>query len=201
MTAKDDRRTRGSTSSTTEWREMAPAVAVLGVVLGVLVLTAILHVPSNGETVVARPAGGRIDDSASVGASESDIDHLGGTENPGSEPASASGPEASPPAGGGTGLDERVRRDTRRLGERGEAWTLQILVACDAGNVESILERLGRSDRAYVLPATIDGRACYRVCWDTFASHARAVGPNDLPKDVLHDLGRPTPKEVSALTR
>jgi len=52
-------------------------------------------------------------------------------------------------------------------------WTLQVLLACQPDTVRRAFRKVVDPDLV-VLPARLRGRACYRVCWRTFASERAA---------------------------
>jgi hypothetical protein len=63
----------------------------------------------------------------------------------------------------------------RRLAASGNPshYTLQVLLACDPGNVQRAFERV-RDPRLTVLPASYQGRSCYRLCWGDYAGPEKA---------------------------
>ena len=183
-----------------DWREMSPALALLGTVLGLIVLAAVLRAPADD---VAERAASRL-----IPPAEIDLGTAGGhDEEPSSsiEPSIADPPPVANPARDTVSpltddLEARARVDRGRLQAHGEGHTLQLLVACDPDNVRKLIERLGNPQSLFVLPFDLDGRACYRACWGTFPDRDRAVADRTLPADVVADLGTPTPKEISLVT-
>jgi len=180
---------------------MMPALGLLALVLGVVVLTALLRVPDDD---VAEFANDRIVPSRPLEVG------LDATAEPGEEPPSTAtpidetGPEPGVPADRPTGLpgdlESRAAIDHGRLRAHGDGYTLQVLMACDPDNVRKLIERLGNADSLFVLPVDHQGRACYRACWGTFPDRERAVADRSLPPDFLREIGAPTPKEISLVT-
>jgi hypothetical protein len=200
MAARRSRNDRRPSIDWDDWREMTPALALLGAVVGVIVLTALLRAPADD---VAQRASNRV-----VPPAEVDLGASGGLDE---EPSSSSEPSIpDPPAAGTTAppteaeptddLEARALVDHGRLRAHGEGHTLQLLVACDPANVRKLIDRLGTTESLYVLPFDLDGRRCYRACWGTFPDREQAVADRTLPADLVEDLGRPTPKEISLVT-
>lgn len=106
--------------------------------------------------------------------------------------------EAPAPTSGRETLAARTEADSRRLVEEDDAWTLQLMVACDPSNVERAVESLAGDRRLLVLPATIGGRDCYRVCWGPYATRAAAeAGRERLPGAARLLSDTPHPRPVS----
>ena len=65
--------------------------------------------------------------------------------------------------------------------------TLQLMIACQEETVKGARSRAGAHGALIVLPYSLKGRPCYRVCWGVYdgGDAARATIP-DLPADVIH---------------
>ncbi len=199
MAARRIRNDRRPSMQWAEWREMAPALGLLALVAGILVLTAVLRVPEGDveefatDRIVPSP---RVDLDATTGRRE---------EPPSPAPPSVES-EAVPrnlpaePTPLPDDLESRAAIDHGRLRAHGDGYTLQVLMACDPDNVRKLIDRLGNVESLYVLPLDHDGRACYRACWGTFPDRERAVADRSLPADFLREIGAPTPKEISLVT-
>jgi len=58
-------------------------------------------------------------------------------------------------------------------------FTIAVSINCDAGNVGAAVLNSGGSPELFILPARINNRSCYRVCWGLFDSAGaadRAIG-------------------------
>jgi len=83
-----------------------------------------------------------------------------------------------------------------KLARRPGKWTLQIAVICNPQNVERLLTSAGGSDRLYLLPATLQGASCFRVCWGVYADSKQAATALDLPASLKPSSGRPAPVAI-----
>ena len=121
----------------------------------------------------------------------------GGPEAPPSRP-----PEpASPTSGFGAArahfdageFSSAARGWAETLREGGaSAFTLQIAIACQEGTLQKIAQRTEGSDRFFVLPFTLQGRSCYRLCWGTYASLETAqAARSTIPSFFLDEGGHP----------
>ena len=72
--------------------------------------------------------------------------------------------------------------DAGRLAATGGAYTAQLLVACRADTVERLRAEARGADKLYVLPATVHGNACWRICWGSYGNAKEAAAAADLPK-------------------
>ncbi len=124
------------------------------------------------------------------------------SEQAGALPLPPPAPEVLPAPGEDTGpaasLEARVRSDPQRLAAGGFAFTNQLMVACQAGNVERLLSQVGDA-RLYVLPALYEGRTCYRVCWGGYPDRASAAAGRDMPGPIRALFPDPQPRPVSAV--
>jgi len=46
-------------------------------------------------------------------------------------------------------------------------FSLQVLVACDPVNVQKALSAVS-AEELFILPVTVKGKACYRLCWGVY---------------------------------
>lgn len=96
-------------------------------------------------------------------------------------------------------LLRRGREDLQRLRDTGrEAWTLQVAVACDASNAQRWIDDWEADSPAYLLPASVNGKSCFRLCWGRFASREQAAN-SPLPARLNSD--RPQPRAIAELVR
>ncbi len=190
-------------------RSHAAAAAVLGLsVLGIVTLAGVLESDSD--------AGGKPRPLAStpVGPADPGVpalpDARGATLAPsGGEPvkpsegagtrlpggATIAEPSAPPePPGAAESLAERARTDVARLSRFPDRYTAQLAVACRLSNVERLLRESRGSSSFYVLPAVVAGRACFRICWGTYASREEAARAADLPGALR--AAEPRPRAV-----
>lgn len=170
------------------WRESLPALGLLGLVVGVLLLTWALRAPGSAEAIRVEeipppepPATATEDEAAA-------------------EPTEVAAQD--PENGRGLGDDPygRALVDGERLRQRGTEWTAQILFSCDADNARAMIARFGGDPRLYVLPAESRGASCFRLCWGTYPTADDARRADGLPPDVRAMLGGPpSPKDVASV--
>ncbi len=48
-------------------------------------------------------------------------------------------------------------------------FTLQVMIACQEDTVKGARTRAGADDSLFILPYSLKGRSCYRVCWGVYA--------------------------------
>jgi len=108
--------------------------------------------------------------------------------------------EPAVPPGTASDLDRRAGADRRRLSSEENAWALQLMAACDPANVERTVRSVGDDARLHVLPARIQGRDCYRLCWGPFTTRSAAEAARGrLPSSVRSLPGTPQPRQVAEL--
>ena len=66
------------------------------------------------------------------------------------------------------------RQFGREFGSRTGEYTIQLLTACRDETVQKAVDSAGNSSRLFILPATVEGRRCYRVYWGTYPTQTRA---------------------------
>jgi len=110
------------------------------------------------------------------------------------EPELAARPSARSEAAAPTDLAARARADARRI-RNTRGFTLQFAVMCREGNVRQLLEALERDPRLYVLPASLDGRPCHRLCYGAYQTAAEARDERAVPQ-ALRGI-TPSPRAVS----
>jgi septal ring-binding cell division protein DamX len=196
MARKTSSRTKssdhGATTQKGDWKHVVSVTAVIGGVLGALILGAVLQAdPEQPPAVEPRSVIDAIDP---------------GVEPPqriGTEEAAALAPpepapmeEPSLPSA----VTDRVSHDLQRLTAGDSGWMLQVMAACDEANVQRMIDRIGASEQFHVLPARLDDRPCYRVCWGPFRGRSAALAAiADLPGPLRSLPGTPTPKPVADL--
>jgi septal ring-binding cell division protein DamX len=79
-------------------------------------------------------------------------------------------------------LAARARDDCGRLAKAPLRWTAQLIVACKPQTVDRLLDAASGSTGVYVLPASVNDDACFRVCFGTYATAKEAAAAADLPK-------------------
>jgi hypothetical protein len=159
MDAKTNKRRRApAVQPEEESRRMWAAVAMLGLVVGCLVLAAMLQAEPRpqAESLVERPAA--VDDSA-----------------------------ATPPmpTGGVPPLAERARRDEARLGTSSGDWTLQLMMACDADTLRTAVDSAGGAEDLFLVAAADQGDGCYRILWGRYSDRQGASRAGDVPAGLL----------------
>ncbi|MBP7146764.1 MAG: hypothetical protein KBD01_04405 [Acidobacteria bacterium] len=134
-----------------------------------------------------------------------------GSESPreASDVRATPAPRPSPAAftGGAGGGDVRALARDGRVAEAARAgrqavtaqdWTLQVLVACEPDNVVKAFREVPGDDLT-VLPARVDGRACYRLCWGTFPDRDSAAGAAAAVPAYFTRSGSPRPVQFANL--
>jgi septal ring-binding cell division protein DamX len=182
-----ERKPDGAAAPGNRIERLFPA-GVLGLaVVGVLVLGAILArdaaiQPAPASAQLAPPSGAARP--AELGGLEL-IDRPSGTPTyPAAHAASAPAHQLpQEPA-------ERATYDLRRLASAGSGFTLQLAAICDEQNVRRQLTAHGEDPRLHLLPTTIGGSACYRLCWGHYLSRDGAASAGTLPP-TLRALGSP----------
>jgi len=70
-------------------------------------------------------------------------------------------------------------------------WTVQVLVACSTETLDKAVKAVDAPE-LYVLPVTLQGRACFRLCWGLFASEAQAgEATSQVPRYFIENGARP----------
>ena len=127
---------------------------------------------------------------------------------PAPAPATAAKPPAPAPAAAtGDGralLAQGALPDAARAFARSVAagsrsrYTAQLLTACAAENVQKAVSAGG--SELFILPVSVKGQACYRVCWGLFADRAAAeTGLSGLPAYFRQSGVRPRLSSIAEL--
>lgn len=109
---------------------------------------------------------------------------------------------AIPPAASGlsdapTAMDRLARRtasDLERMALEPRAWTSQLAVLCDTARVEAVLESTQYSPSLSLLPAYVDDRSCFRLCWGRYDNREQARARADLPDLLRQDFPTSYPR-------
>jgi len=81
---------------------------------------------------------------------------------------------------------ETARQETKN------AFTLQIAIACQEESVKKAARRTRGSVDFFVVPFSLEGRSCYRLCWGAYASQEEArAGKAAVPAFFLDEGGKP----------
>jgi septal ring-binding cell division protein DamX len=105
-------------------------------------------------------------------------------------------PAATVPEPAPATLAGRAQADLDRAAAKPGAWTLQLVVACQEGGVQRLLDTVPGDDRLYVLPREVSGRSCWAVTWGTFSSEAAAAAAS--PPAALHLSETPRPRALAS---
>ncbi len=100
----------------------------------------------------------------------------------------AAAPQAGAPAGDALALlrqgsfDESASAFASSLASAApNSYSIQVLAACSPDTIRKAAQNV-TEDEIFILPVTLNGRACYRVGWGVYDSRASAeAGANDLP--------------------
>lgn len=96
-------------------------------------------------------------------------------------PAKAFVPER-PPDPLVVNLATRARADCGRLAQARGPFTAQLIVACKPETVDRLLGAAAGTSKIYVLPASVNDDACFRVCFGDYPTSKEAAAAADLPK-------------------
>jgi hypothetical protein len=175
---------RSASASSAERRRLWMAAGLLGAVLALLLTGAVLeidpaeHPPALGSAGVGGTGAAGREGAPIRSAAE------------GAHPGSPDGPTLL------ARLGRRALDDARRLGADPGQFTLQLAVACQADTVDALVERVRDESDLYVLPMTLDGRSCFRVCWGSFDTSERARR-QVLPPGLATVVERPLVREIA----
>jgi hypothetical protein len=86
-----------------------------------------------------------------------------------------------------------ARQFGREVSRSADGYTIQLLTACQDTTLDRAVQSAGGSERLFILPASLDGRSCYRVYWGRYPSPARAQEAlrREVPEPFLRDRSRP----------
>ncbi|MCK5329858.1 MAG: hypothetical protein KAK01_00495, partial [Candidatus Marinimicrobia bacterium] len=71
-------------------------------------------------------------------------------------------------------------------------YTIKLLVACQDGSINDAYRALDQPPDFFILPKTVQGQACYAVCWGDFASKRDAKRRlKEVPKWFKRNGGKP----------
>jgi hypothetical protein len=77
-------------------------------------------------------------------------------------------------------------------GEGRRSFTIQIAIACQEGSLKKAARRTSESDPLFVLPFSLGGRPCYRLCWGLYANlEAAQSSRSAVPSFFLEEGGQP----------
>jgi hypothetical protein len=180
--AKQSNRTSNKKNHLPEdWPRLLTFAVLAVLVLGVLLLGAFLRVDSTATDAGAPAPAGPPEPAGAASRRPSPV-----------LPASA-----STPARDVDGLTTRATADLARLAAAGDGWTAQLAVLCDPARVQQLVDRFGDRTAFHVLPSMHGDDACFRVCWNRYATRDEARGAADLPRELREVEPRPLPKSIA----
>lgn len=192
--SKSTKRESAAPSLRRDWRHVLPVAGLLTAVVGALLIGAVLQVdgdvplpaidtPATGPPVAAaEPV-----PTAAIRPTPAETAPL---------PTTTEVPAAAESGDEILDLARRARRDEQRLARSGGAWTLQFMMACDPANVAPPAKSLAAERDFYLLSKMHDQRACFRLCWGSFASRDLALAANGIPAPLARLAERPQPLPV-----
>lgn len=98
-----------------------------------------------------------------------------------------------PAAGAMDRLAERTASDLERMANDPRGWTRQLAVLCDTSSVESLLAG-NELDSLRLLPAYVDDRTCFRLCWGGYESREQASAAVDMPAHLRQEFPDSIPR-------
>jgi septal ring-binding cell division protein DamX len=192
---KRERRNRNDQRHGEDWPRLLKSAALLGAVLGVLLLGAALRTEPPRSGTVAPPLPPVDADVAEP------TPHVRAAE-----PEPPRGVEPTPPARGTAAprvaetasdpLVDRAAGDLERFAQAEGAWTAQLHLLCDRERVEGLLERFGHHSAFHVIPTLYEGRPCFRLCWNRYDTRDEARSASDMPAALRDVQPRPTAKSI-----
>lgn len=176
---RERRQERRSREAKRTWLDLAPATALVLLVLAILVAGAWLHVEEREEsdrepTAATRP----------TPRGPSPPRPAARAEPP--PPESPPPERAERPLPGGS-LEQRAARDRGRLERAGDVWTLQLAASCESETVSRLTGSVDPGEPLYVVPWTDGGSGCYRLCWGSWPDRASAAAASPPPPLQLGD--------------
>jgi septal ring-binding cell division protein DamX len=113
-------------------------------------------------------------------------------------PSPAPAPAVEPPRDPAlAALADRAAADVARIGRKRGGWTLQVSRHCSTPLVQEKLRRHGSANDFFLLPAEHGDKACFVVCWGTYADRASATkGASKVPAALKGD-GKPFAKAIA----
>lgn len=94
-------------------------------------------------------------------------------------------------------LAERAAADAARLAGRKGGWTVQVSRHCSTALVQEKLRRHGGAKELLLVPAEQDDRACFIVCWGTYADRQAATRAAATVPAALKGDGKPFAKSIA----
>ena len=212
------RKTRGKgkiDSDRDERSRLLRAAGLAGAVLGLVLVGWFLQAdPSEDSLYPAGPAPDHPGDtgemtpaaeSATLQPAESREPMFAPQADPEAAPEAVLQPAPEPGAGADPGTRDpsawsrRLHDEVERLGSRTGEWTLQLIVACDPRNVARLLDAAGDDDALHLIPAEINGRECFRLCWGAYRDREQALAAA-LPGSLRANLEEsPQPRPIEGL--
>jgi hypothetical protein len=88
-------------------------------------------------------------------------------------------------------LEARAGYDLARLREVREGWTLKFATLCSRESVSRKLAALSGHDQFYLLPTSVNGRDCHRLCWGLYSTRDEALAAGGIPEALNEIEGQP----------
>ena len=162
-----------------KWKSVLPAAGLVGVVLLILVVTAVVHTdrePGPMPRQTEPPMEPRQD------------------PEPLFEEIVPLAPTVPPAAS--VSLRERADRDYRRLAGMEDRFTSHLMLACDWDNTRRHMEGAGWHDNLYLLPAEFNGQDCFRLCWGVYPTREAAEAEGEILPYLTREFPDRTPKAL-----
>jgi len=159
-----------------DWKQLLSFGGLAGAVVAILLLGAALSTDSPPTMIQAR-----------LGPPAPGAELTTPTAPPPEEPRTA------PPA---DHLARRALADLERM-TGAQGFTAQLAVLCDAEQVGVLTDRFGDHDAYYLLPVLHGDTACFRICWNRYATREKAASAADLPRAMRAIESRPLPKNIA----
>lgn len=213
---RENRQERRNREAKRTWLDLAPASALVLLVLAILVAGAWLNVddtesreperaterrptaPPRAPTPERRQPSSRAETvpPPSREASPAPATPAIAAETTRPEPAS---PTPRVEAREPSSLSERAARDRARLAAAGGVWTLQLAASCETETVSRLVASVAPTEPLFVVPWSGGGAGCYRLCWGSWPDRAAAAAAS--PPAPLRLGEPPFPRRAAEVVR
>jgi hypothetical protein len=184
-----------------DWKYLLSAGSIVLVVVGTLILGWALQAdPADpaGQIVIE---GSMPDHQFPIPVPSEEVETEQEAGPPGARPLVAEvAPALVEPAPPSDNLYDRARQDLTRMRAAGDRWTLKFATLFTEESARQKLAFLSGHDQFYLVPATINGRPCHRLCWGLYPTKETALAARGIPPALteITDQPQPTPAQAVA---
>jgi len=179
------------------WKQLLSGGSIVVVVVGTLILAWALQAdpadPADQMVIVGAMPDHQFPAPIPIEEVEPEVDAA--------QPVAEVTPPVVEPAPPSDNLDDRAADDLRRMRAAGDRWTLQFASLCSRESVRRNLALLSGHDQFYLVPTTINGRPCHRLCWGFYATREAALAARGIPGPLTAITDRPAPMPAAKVAR